>query len=503
MSAVDTTGDLVVVRRCADTAEVLAAGLAGLGTVAVIDAEMGVDRALVARLRTTGTLTVVVCEAADVGRYGGLGAHALARTAEAGPVLAAIRHALADGVPAVAMSDEVPVVDVAAVPEVSRGGLVVVTGPHGSPGRTTVAVNLAAEIAAAGQSVLLVDGDVWGASLAPVLGVLEESAGVAAAVRAADQGTLDAAALGRLCLQVSDRLTLLPGLPRAARWREVASVSLETVWERAREVAAWVVVDGGTRVPDDDDTGFDAVLGPRRNAVLDSALATAEEVVVVGAAEPLGVQRLVQSLLEDSDLATEAGTERPGRRHVVLTRVRASAAGPRPGDSVVEALARFASVTDPVLVADDRLACDRAALSGGTLAEVAPRSPAREALRAFAMHVIGAPSPRRRRGLGRVLRRSDDRSPAHGPASEPPASGDAATADPVTPPAPVAPASRPGTLPAGYGPAASSGASAAASADTVRPRPPAEDLTRPSTRRARREDGGDAADGDAAGGVLP
>src|SRR5699024_5431904 len=103
-------------------------------------------------------------------------------------------------------------------------------------------------------------------------------------------------------------------------------------------------------------------------------LGAAEEIVVVGAAEPVGIERLVQTLLDLDDVSTT------GRRRVLTNRVRTSAAGPRAADSVREALARFADVADPVLVPDDRALCDRALLAGTTWRETGGRSAARTAL---------------------------------------------------------------------------------------------------------------------------
>lgn len=386
VAAVDRTDELVVVRRCADVAELLAAAMAGLGVVAVVDAELQPDRPLVSRLAQAGTSTVVVCDPRDRDRFREIGA--IPVDGGAAEIVAAVRAAAsATPVPVSIDGDGVGVEAGAGGADAvapTRGGMIVVWGAHGAPGRTTIAVNLAAEIAAAGATTLL-DADVWGSSVAISLGLLEESAGLAAAVRAADQGTLDATSLRRLCTRVNDRLLVLPGLPRASRWREVSGGGVDAVWEPSRRLADWVVVEAGTWVADDDrGAGFGAVLGQRRNAVTESAMVAADVLVVVGAAEPVGIQRLVQTLL---DLDGRDGL--PARRQVVVTRVRADAAGPRPADSVREALHRFAGVDDVLLVPDDRVACDRAGLAGASLAEVAPRSPARAAITDLATTLTG------------------------------------------------------------------------------------------------------------------
>ena len=71
------------------------------------------------------------------------------------------------------------------------GRLVAVWGPTGAPGRTTVAVTLAAELAALGRETILADADTYGGSVAQVLGLLDEAPGLAAAARGSDHGTLD------------------------------------------------------------------------------------------------------------------------------------------------------------------------------------------------------------------------------------------------------------------------------------------------------------------------
>ncbi|MFD1507383.1 hypothetical protein FE374_13680 [Georgenia yuyongxinii] len=291
--------------------------------------------------------------------------------------------------------------DYARKPDDAAGRLVVVWGPPGAPGRTTVAVTLAAEMARLRPGALLVDADTEAPSVTQVLGLLDDSSAIAVAARHASHGRLDPATLGRLCPIVDDDLRVLTGLTRADRWRELPGAALEVVWETARRVSPWSVVDVGAGLGDD--AGFDPVYGPQRHQAATSALAAADVVVVVGAGEPVGMRRLVMAL---SDLADRAVLRPDVERVVVVNRVRPSAAGPHPTRSILEALTRFAGVTDAVLVPDDRPSLDKAVLLGSTLTAAAPGSPARHALQALAARLVGEPTAGRRRArLGLARRR--------------------------------------------------------------------------------------------------
>lgn len=386
VSALERADGLTVVRRCADMAELLATALAGLGIVAVLDADLEPERSVIARLARAGLRTVVVCPPSESDRYRSMGAEPVGYDLSIDGIVAEIGRLATQEL---VLDPGLPSPDEESVASAPPGAMVAVWGAPGSPGRSTIAINLAAEIAATSQQTMLIDADVWGAALASSLGLMQESAGLAAAVRTADRGTLDSGSLARLCIQVSDNLVLLPGLSSSGRWREVSGVGLDDVWQQARLLAEWVVVDTPILVPDDDSAGFDA-MGPQRNAVMASALANAEHTVVVGAAEPLGIQRLVQTIV-DSDERQDI----VGRRHIVVNRLRSSAAGPRAIDSVGQALHRFAGVGRAHVIADDRPACDRAALAGAYLADLAPHSPARESIRELARDIIGVPARRR------------------------------------------------------------------------------------------------------------
>jgi MinD-like ATPase involved in chromosome partitioning or flagellar assembly len=427
-------GGVVVVGRCVDLPELLAAAAAGRARAVLLSADLRrLDRAALDRLAAARVAVVGVTDpsqsaptADGVGtaerRLRLLGVRHVV-PADAGPeqIAAAVTAAVQDlaaGAPTpVGVADPLAALSPAGWPDgeddvdwaagpAPAGRLLAVWGPAGAPGRTSVAVTLAAELAAAGEPTLLADADTYAASVAQVLGLLDESPGLAAACRAAGAGTLDAGTLARLAPEVAPRLRVLTGISRSARWPELAGGALEAVWSTCRQVARWTVVDCAAPLEADEELSFD-VAAPRRNAATLVSLADADTVLAVGAADPVGLQRLVRGLQELTE-AVPAATAR-----VVVTRVRASSVGANPGQRVSEALARYAAVHDVVLVPDDRAACDAALLAGRTLTEAAGSSPARQALSALAQELIdgsgdadaaarGRPGPRRRRRSARL-----------------------------------------------------------------------------------------------------
>ncbi|MCC2335637.1 AAA family ATPase [Cellulomonas wangsupingiae] len=383
-------GRLSVTRRCADLTELLAAAEAGLGGLAVVSGDLDrFDREAVATLHRCGVRVVGLGDATRpwlAERLTAHGADLVVDVTSEGDVPDVVREALAVldvGRPPAAAVPTAP------APPTRRGATVAVWGPTGAPGRTFVAVNLAAELAALGRSTLLVDADTYGGAVAQVLGVLDEAPGIAAAARAAGQGALDLPTLARLAPVVLPGLRLLSGISRAARWPELPASSLELVLSQARALADVTVVDTGFCLEQDEMLSYDT-RAPARNAATVTALEQADLVVVVGAADPVGVQRLVRALAD----AAERGLVLS--RRVVVNRVRPTVAGSRPGEAVAAALARYAGVEDVVLVPEDRAAADAAMLEGRALREVVPGSPARRSLADLAAEVaatVGADAP--------------------------------------------------------------------------------------------------------------
>ena len=185
-------------------------------------------------------------------------------------------------------------------------------GPAGAPGRTTVATSLAAEIARRRRRTILVDADPYGGAVAQQLGILDEVSGLLSAARLAAAGQLEER-LASVQRGLDDHLSVVTGLPRGDRWVEVRAGSVEHLLELAREQGE-VVVDTGFSL--EDDPGSDFGSRPGRNQLTLGALEVADEVIVVGGADPVGLSRLGRALVELRDLT--------GARpvHVVVNRMR-------------------------------------------------------------------------------------------------------------------------------------------------------------------------------------
>jgi len=398
---------VTVVRRCVDVSELLAAAATGTGQAALLSAELRrLDGDAVARLEAAGVAVVGLVEPGDeraADRLRQLGVRqVLPADADPEAIAQALREAVA-GTSAAGRDvadplSALPLLGAPAQPEErpeGRGRVVAVWGPTGAPGRTTVAVGIADELSRLGTSTLLVDADVYGGVIAQMLGLLDESPGLAGAARLAAVGNLDAAGLVRLAWAVRPHFLVLTGLARADRWPELRPRSVAAVLEEARRLAGTTVVDCGFNLEDDEELSFDTA-APRRNGATLAVLEEADTVLCVSGADPVALQRSIRALGELRDVLPDVDPV------LVVNQVRR---GPVPGDArreIGEALERFAGRPVGFFLSADRRATDAALASGRTLAEVAGGSALRLELRALAASVADVPLPAgRRRGLRR------------------------------------------------------------------------------------------------------
>ncbi|MCS6711000.1 pilus assembly protein CpaE [Brachybacterium sp. EF45031] len=366
-AARERAAGLRIVRRAADLAEALAAARAGAGQAVLIDLGVrGLDREFLADLLASGVAVIGLTQP----------------DGESGATTLGLRHTVSSDAPIVRIGQ---VVSSALIPEdapddgawvqtepmvpTRRARTVTVWGPVGAPGRTTVAANLAYEAALDGTATVLVDADTHGPSLTQVFGVLDEAPGLLAACRAAARDTLDEDSLEALLPQLAPNLRLLGGIGVPRRWDELRPSSLEQVLTVLTAREGLCVLDAGFGLEGEEDA-WDSFAVSRDSAAL-TALRAADTVLVVTSADPIALTRL----LRDADALVERASS--ARLQVVVNRMTPAV----PADRVRGILARAFGEAPVHLLPEDTAACRRAAWDGAALAECAPRSPLRRALR--------------------------------------------------------------------------------------------------------------------------
>lgn len=367
-----TTDGGDIIRRCADTAELLTVIEAGQASVAAVSADFpGVDGQLIAELTMRGARVLGVAgphalvdarafESWGVGHVHVLGSGTLDDTLHELVFQGAVPEAHADGERSrpLAAHPSTP-------PEGIARGVIAVWGPPGAPGRTTTACHIA-DALKSDSPVLLIDADTTAPSVAGMVGLLDEAPGTLAAARLIDAGTFNAAQLQRLVANVSDGFDVLTGIGRADRWAEFGAHHLRGILAWAQSVYRWIVIDIASDLSTDEALVYDTV-APVRNAASVTALEECSDVIVVTGADPISLQRLVSSW---NDLDGFAAT-----RHVVVTKARSAAVGGKPDILVRRALERFAGIEVSVVIPDARDELDTALLEGKLVSDTAPQSP--------------------------------------------------------------------------------------------------------------------------------
>lgn len=255
-------------------------------------------------------------------------------------------------------------------------GSICVWGPTGSPGKSTLALNLACELAASGKQVLLIDLDTYSASIGTLIGVADPGPGVAAAARLVGQDRLDSEQFLRLAIKYQvgkGVMSVLAGLRSELRWPELTGERVRGIISRATQNYDFVILDVASPL----EAGLKHVGGVvDRNVSTRTALEVCTQSIAVFNADQIGVKRLCDAFAQMSQFAKSP--------ILVANRFRTTALGTGAKNQIKDALLEMCQAEVNWFIPEDRASCDRAVLDMIPLVMLKRSSVARQAIAQFA-----------------------------------------------------------------------------------------------------------------------
>jgi MinD-like ATPase involved in chromosome partitioning or flagellar assembly len=256
----------------------------------------------------------------------------------------------------------------------ASGSLIALWGANGSPGKSSIALSVSSELALAGHRVFLLDADNVSPSLNLLLGLTDHPAGLAAACRLAAQDRFDLVQLQRLSVSLTTgrgEVVLMTGISDCERWPELSVERVGVILEVAREAYDYVVVDLASFL----ETGLRPGLGgPDRSELTRDILTQAEQVILICAADPVGVHRFLLALQSLRQISMN------GEIFTVVNRLRKSVLGSSAKQQLAETLSRLAQLNVAAFIPDDPTTADLAMRNSLPIAMGKRGSPAKQAI---------------------------------------------------------------------------------------------------------------------------
>lgn len=246
---------------------------------------------------------------------------------------------------------------------------VAVWGPNGSPGKSTLALNLADVLARQGRRVLLVDTDLVSPSLALQLGVDDKASGISAACKLAREANLDPDQLQRISVKVtggSSSFWLLPGISGASRWPEITPSAIETILRVAASSFDVALFDTSSSLEPALRTDAAAL---SRNELTRHLVAIVDHLLAVVGCDPVSMQRMLRQIADVQKF--RAGLP----LSLVVNRVRDTAFGANPEKQVARLFSQLAKIEPSYFLYDDSSAHDAALRNGLPVRLAKRRSP--------------------------------------------------------------------------------------------------------------------------------
>jgi MinD-like ATPase involved in chromosome partitioning or flagellar assembly len=243
--------------------------------------------------------------------------------------------------------------------------VIAVTSPHGSTGKTTVAINIALELASEKARVLLIDGDIQGPAVANHFVLTQQPAGLQAALRIASQQRFDLEQLERLSFQFQkSTLRIMPGSQNFPS-QPVDQGAVANLLETARLGYEFTVVDLGSLSADGSGTQAE---------LTNTIISLADRRIVVCLADPIGIFRLLG--IENLIAATSQPVD------LVMNRVRNSVIASARREIAIT-LQRLSALEPKAYLPDDPQHIDQAVRTGVPATSLSRTGTFRQALTGF------------------------------------------------------------------------------------------------------------------------
>jgi len=243
--------------------------------------------------------------------------------------------------------------------------VIAVSSPYGSTGKTTVAINIALELAAEKARVLLIDGDIQGPAVANHFVLTQQPAGIQAALRIASQQRFDLEQLERLSFQFQrSTLRIMPGSQNYPG-QPLDPAAVANLLDTARLGYEFTVIDLGY---------LGADMNGAQTELTKTIFSLADRTVVVCLADPIGIFRL----LNIENIIAGAGNP----VDLVINRVRNSVIASARREIAIT-LQRLSTLEPKAYLPDDPQHIDQALRQGVPVTSLSRTGTFRQALTGF------------------------------------------------------------------------------------------------------------------------
>lgn len=222
-----------------------------------------------------------------------------------------------------------------------NGKIIAFWGASGSPGRSTMTIQVSGFLAQQNRRVCIIDADTYSSSIAGMLGITEDYSALSQLAHYAEKGQLTPSNFQKTisCIKHGKAsFDVVTGTSNADRWIEIRQATYEKILEVAQSIYDFVLVDVNHLVEFDEELSFDG-LAPLRNCCTLTTLEYAQHICAIGAADPIGIPRLLKALeqLEEKNIFVSDDAV----VHPWINKVRASSVGSNPEQQIENAWTRY------------------------------------------------------------------------------------------------------------------------------------------------------------------